>query len=129
MAREINIYPKQTGAGTQYYEMEAEDESYLYKWMIRFLGDMSEQATKDPGFCHHWHLPRPKELPRGKGGANSLASILGGIVAAKVKNQDRDLSDPQLAPIEILFGMIEEYYKDESPRPEAVSFKKQIFKF
>lgn len=126
-SQQIKIYPKHTSADTQYYDMEPEDEAFLYQWMYRFLADMSEICTHDEDIKKEWFKRRPGVFPKGKQGPNSYASVLGGICAAKLKYPEKNLSEPQLNAVELIFDMISDYYKDEPNAPKSVSFHKQFF--
>lgn len=126
-SQQVKVYPKSTGADTQYYDMEPDDEAMLYKWMYRFLADMSEVCTHNEDIKKEWFKRRPGVFPKGKQGPNSYASIVGGICAAKLQNPNKNLSDRQLDAIELLFDMISDYYSSEPDAPKSVSFRKEFF--
>lgn len=125
--RTINCYPKQTTAKTQYYDMEPDDEAYIYKWLYRLIADMNEHATFDEEVRRDWFKRRPSILPKGENGPNSYASILGGICSAKLQNPNKNLSDAQLDAVELLFGFVSQFYSDDPEAPTTVSFNKKIF--
>lgn len=125
--RVVRIYPRNNTATTEYWDMEPEDETYIYQWLMRLMADMSEQATADPEFQREWFRRRPGLHPRGRSGPNSHASILGGICSAKIQNPRRNLSTPQLDTVEYMFNLIAQYYSDLPEPPTAVAFQRAIF--
>lgn len=125
--REIKLIPKYTNATTQYYEMGPEDESYLYNWMIRFLADIAEEATHDLGIQSEFFKRLPKKFPKGTRGPNSFASMLGGIVSAKVSNANHNVSEPWLEPIEEIFETMSGYYSKIDNPPKPIKFRKSLF--
>ena len=92
--RTIHIQARDTRAHTQYWQISPPDAEYVYVWLNTFLADMSEVATHNSQFRNEWFLPRPEQHPQGRQGANSHASILGGICSARLTNTQRDLSTP-----------------------------------
>jgi hypothetical protein len=126
-SRRINAYPKTTAADTQYWDLDADDEAYIYHWLYRLLADMSELATFEPELQKEWFRRRAGTWPRGKNGPNSHASILGGICSAKLRDAKKNLSTPQLDAVETMFDIIAQQYSDEPVPPEAVVFDRKIF--
>lgn len=126
-SRKISVYPKSTGADTQYWDIDSEDEAYIYQWLYRLLADMNEWATWEPELQKEWFRRKPGLFPRGKNGPNSHASILGGICSAKLKDPKKNLSTPQLDVVERMFDLIAQHYADEPNAPEAVVFEKKLF--
>jgi hypothetical protein len=126
-SRRIPAYPKSTGADTQYWDLDPDDEAYLYQWLYRLLADMSETATYEPEIQKEWFKRKPGLFPKGKSGPNSYASILGGICSAKLQNPGKNLSTPQLDVVEHLFDIVAHHYGNEPGGPEAVIFDKKIF--
>lgn len=124
---EIKIIPKHTSAKTQYYELDPEDEAYLYDYMIRFLADISEVATHHPEIQQEYFKRQPKAFPKGEKGPNSFASMLGGIISAKVWNSNHNISEPQLEPIEAIFDTLADFYKELPNAPQPIKFKKSLF--
>jgi hypothetical protein len=125
--RTIEIYSKATSAGTEYFDMEPDDSAYLYKWMIRYLADLTEYSTHDEEVKRDFLRRRPGVFPKGQSGPNSVGSILGGLVSAKIMNPNKNLSAPQLDAVEYLFNLISHYYSDEVDPPKSVSFQKKLF--
>lgn len=125
--RNIIVYPKQTSAGTQYYDMDSQDEVFIYNWLYRLNADMGEICTYDPELQRDWFKRRPGLFPKGQNGPNSYASILGGICSAKLQNVNKNLSEAQLDAVEQLFTIIADYYSEEPNAPIAIRFKKQLF--
>lgn len=125
--RNIDVFPKNTSAGTQYWDMDARDEAYIYQWLYRLVSDMSEQCTIDEDLRRDWYKRRPSQFPKGKNGPNSFASMLGGICSAKIQNPNKNLSDPQLDAVETYFNIIAQYYADETDPPIAIRFVKKLF--
>jgi hypothetical protein len=108
----IPLYPKDTNAKTQYYELDAEYEDYIYYWMQRFLADVSEVITHDETLREMVLKRKPKLFPKGKRGPNSVLSFAGGIVANRVVNDKKNISEPQLEGIEWMFGLMSNYYQN-----------------
>jgi len=126
-SRTIDVTPKHTSAKTQYWDMEPDDEAYVYTWLYRLLADMSELSTFDEDLKKEWFKRRPGSYPKGKQGPNSHASMLGGICSAKLKDPKKNLSDPQLDCVEDLFDIIADYYANEEDAPKSVTFHKKLF--
>jgi hypothetical protein len=126
-SKTITVYPKATGANTQYYDMESADEAYVYNWLYRLQSDMGELCTYDPELQRDWFKRRPSTFPKGKQGPNSYASMLGGICSAKIQNANKNLSEAQLDAVEHLFTIIADYYAGEEHPPESVRFTKKLF--
>lgn len=128
--RTITILPRLTGAKTQYYDISAEDEAYIYDWLIRFLADASELATHDEDLRREWFRRRPKLYPRGRQGPNSMASMIGGMISARIANPRHNISDAQLESLEQIFDTIRDlYYNDDvnNPGPQTIRFRRQLF--
>lgn len=125
--RHIPIMPKITAAKTQYYEIDADDEAYIYQWLTRFLADTAEMATFDADLQRDLFRRRPDTLPRGRNGPNSIASFVGGIVAARLVNPQHNLSESLLDPLENIFDMIANMYDQEAAAPDAIRFKRKLF--
>jgi hypothetical protein len=125
--RRVNAYPKSTRADTQYWDIDAEDEAYIYKWLYRLLADIAESATYDAELQRDWFKRRPGLYPKGQHGPNSHASILAGICSAKLKDSKKNLSTPQLDVVEQMFEMIAQYYSAEPDAPAAVTFDRKLF--
>lgn len=125
--RQIKIVPKHTGAATQYYDLNADDEAYLYDWMIKFLADITEIATHNSEIQQEYFKRQPKAYPRGKQGPNSFASMLAGIISAKLHNPKHNLSEPLLEPIEDIFDTICSYYSNLPNAPERIQFRQSLF--
>lgn len=128
-SRTIDVYPKHSSANTQYYEMDSKDEAWMYYWLHRVLSDMNEECTWDPEVCKDWHKRRPNTFPKSWNGPNSYASIIGGICRMKLQNAKKNLSEPQLESVELVFQFIAQYYdsKEETEKPEAIRFLKKLF--
>lgn len=124
--RKIQVYPKHTNASTTYYEMQQDDEWHLYRWLQRLLADMTEIATYDEEVRREWFKRRPGLYPKGEHGPNSHASVLGGIVSAKLQNPKKNLSEAQLDIVQSLFIMVEDYYSDEPEAPVAIIFERTL---
>lgn len=125
--REIVILPKVTAAKTQYYDMSADDQAYIYDWLIRFLADLTELATHDEELKREWFKRQPRAYPRGKNGPNSTASMIGGIISARLANPKHNISEPQLEPLEDIFSMIATLYSDIDNPPVGIVFRKSLF--
>ena len=125
LTRTVTIVPKQTSAGTQYYEMSAEDEAYIYNWLTQFLCDIGFESTFDEEWKREFFRRRADSFPKSRKGPNSIASMIGGILGDKCRNPARDLSEPQLDPIELIFDMIGQYYEGVA----TVRFSKKLFEF
>ena len=126
-SKTITVTPKISSAKTQYWDMEPEDEAYIYKWLYRLLADMSELSTHDEELKKEWFKRRPGSYPKGIKGPNSHASMIGGICSAKLKDANKNLSDAQLDCVEDLFDIIADFYSDEEDAPKSVTFRKQLF--
>lgn len=125
--REIVILPKLTSAKTQYYDMSDEDTAYIYDWLIRFLADLTELATHDEELKKEWFRRQPRVYPKGQKGPNSTASMIGGIISARLANPKHNLSEPQLEPLESIFDMIATLYSDTDNPPVGIVFRKSLF--
>lgn len=126
-ARNIKIHPKATSASTTYYDMNKDDEGYIYQWLMRFMANIAEEATFDSEIQREFFKRRPNTFPKGKNGPNSIASMLGGIVSAKLQNPNKNLSEPQLDVVEMIFDQIEKYYANDPDAPKTVRFQKSLF--
>lgn len=126
-SKTISVYPKSTAANTQYWDMDAEDEAYIYKWMYRLLADIAESATYDAELQRDWFKRRPGVYPKGHQGPNSHASILAGICSAKLKDPKKNLSTPQLDVVEQIMDVVAQYYDNDPEQPESVKFDRKIF--
>jgi hypothetical protein len=127
-SRKVAITPKNTSAGTQYWDIDsADDEAYIYKWLYRLICDMSELCTHDEEMRREWFKRRPGLYPKGKSGPNSHASIIGGICSAKLTQPNKNLSTPQLDSVEAMFDIIANYYSNEEDAPTSIGFDKQIY--
>ena len=126
--KHIPIIPKITNAQTQYYELDAADEAYIYTWLTRFLGDCAELATADTDLQRDLFRRRPDVLPRGRRGPNSFASFIGGVIAAKMANPKHNLSESLLDPLEMIFEMIAQQYSTEADAPEPIRFRRELFR-
>jgi hypothetical protein len=126
-SRRINAYPKVTNADTQYWDLDGDDEAYIYQWLYRLLADMSETCTFDADMQKEWFRRRHGFWPKGKNGPNSHASILGGICSAKLRDSKKNLSTAQLDAVEVLFEAIAHHYSAEPNPPEAVVFDRRLF--
>ena len=126
-ARIVPIVPKITAARTQYYDLKEEDADYIYRWLIRFLADSAELATQDTELQREWFKRRPRQLPKGRNGPNSIASFIGGIISARVQNPEHNLSEPLLDHLESIFDMIATMYADNEQPPETIRFRKNLF--
>jgi len=127
--RTIDIHPKHTNAGTQYYDMDPDDEAYIYKWLMRFQSDMGMESTWNTEVQQDWFKRRPSMYPKSVNGPNSHASILGGICSQKLENPNKNLSEPQLDAVERMFEVISQYYADLPDAPQAIRFQKKLFDF
>lgn len=112
--RKIPIWPKTTGAGTQYWEMSDEDRAWLLEHMTRFLAAMSEHMTADTDIRAEMFRRRGTGYPRGRQGPNSHASMLGGVITTLLDG--RDITTPQLDAIETLTDLIAVYSTTPSAR-------------
>lgn len=126
--KHIPIIPRMTSAQTQYYDLDAQDEAYIYTWLTRFLADCAELATQDAELQRDLFRRRPDVLPRGRRGSNSFASFIGGIVSAKMANPRHNLSESLLDPLEQIFEMIARQYSEEADAPEPIRFKRELFR-
>lgn len=124
--RTIRLLPKITAAQTQYYDMDPEDQQYIQHWLTRFLADISELATYHEDIAREYFRRQPRTLPRGRHGPNSIASMIGGIVSQTLQNPTRNLSEPQLEPLEQVFDIMQPLYESESlPR---IRFERSIYR-
>lgn len=112
--RKIPIWPKNTGAGTQYWEMADEDRAWLLEHMTRFMAAMSELITYDNDLRAEILRRRGTGYPRGRMGPNSHASMLGGVIMTLLDG--RDITTPQLDAIETLTDLISVYSNTEAAR-------------
>ena len=126
-SKNVAVYPKSTAANTQYWDMDADDEAYIYKWMYRLLADIAERATYDAELQRDWFKRRPGVYPKGQQGPNSHASILAGICSAKLKDPKKNLSTPQLDVVEQIMDVVAQYYDNDPEQPESVKFDRKIF--
>lgn len=125
--RTVDAYPKHTGAGTQYWDIEPDDEAYIYKWLMRLLCDFTMESTWNTDVQQDWFKRRPTTYPKSMYGPNSHASILAGICEQKLSNPNKNLSEPQLECVEKLFDVIAQYYANEPEAPQAITFRRKIF--
>jgi hypothetical protein len=125
--RDIVLYPKHTSANTQYYDMDPDDEAFVYQWLMRFMADMCMEATWHPEIQKDWYKRKPTALPKSVNGPNSNASMIGGICAQKLENPNKNLSEPQLDAVESFFEIISQYYAEVENPPQAIRFVKKLF--
>ena len=126
-SRTIPVYPKMTSADTQYWDMDEDDQAYIYQWLYRLMSDMQELATYDAELQREWFKRRPGIYPKGKQGPNSHASILGGICSAKLRDSKKNLSTPQLDVVQVMMDIVAQQYSAEPNAPASVVFEKKIF--
>lgn len=128
-SRRIAAYPKITRADTEYWDIDPEDEAYIYHWLMTLLADTAEMATYDQDLQREWFRRRPGVWPKGRCGPNSHASMLGGICGARLRDPAKNLSTAQLDAVECLFDVIAQQYADitDQPPPESVVFERKIF--
>lgn len=126
-SRTIAAYPKHTSADTQYWDIDAEDEVYIYNWLYRLLADITERATYDTELQRDWFKRRPGVYPKGQNGPNSHASILAGICSAKLRDAKKNLSTPQLDVVEVMMDVAAQYYDELPDAPDSVTFERKIF--
>ena len=126
-SRTIAVYPKTTNADTQFWDIDADDEAYIYQWLYRLMSDMQELATYDAELQREWFKRRPGIYPKGKQGPNSHASILGGICSAKLRDSKKNLSTPQLDVVQVMMDIVAQQYSAEPNAPASVVFEKKIF--
>lgn len=126
-SRTIAVYPKTTNADTQYWDMDEDDQAYIYQWLYRLMSDMQELATYDAELQREWFKRRPGIYPKGKQGPNSHASILGGICSAKLRDSKKNLSTPQLDVVQVMMDIVAQQYSAEPNAPASVVFEKKIF--
>lgn len=125
--RTVKIYPKASQAGTQYYDLDRSDEEYIYHWLQRLLADITEESTYDEELRRDWFRRRPQDYPKGRNGPNSHASIIAGIVSAKLANPKKNISELQLSAIEQMFVLISQFYQDDPEQPKSIRFQKTLF--
>ena len=126
-SRTIAVYPKTTNADTQYWDMDEDDQAYIYQWLYRLMSDMQDLATYDAELQREWFKRRPGIYPKGKQGPNSHASILGGICSAKLRDSKKNLSTPQLDVVQVMMDIVAQQYSAEPNAPASVVFEKKIF--
>lgn len=122
--RQIRAWPRRTQARTTYYDIAAPDADYVYTWLMTFLCDMTELATHDPAWAREW-LAADRSLPRGRNGANSLASMCAGIAGARIANSQQNLSESQLSAVEEIFARLVPLYEAVERGPDLVEFARQ----
>jgi hypothetical protein len=125
--RTITALPKITGANTQYYEIADEDSAYIYDWLMRFLTDATEMATHDSELKKAWFDRRPDLFPRGVKGQNSVASMVAGILGAKIRNKRHDLSEPIMDSLQVIFEIIHGLYSSDPNPPQKIKFRRSLF--
>ena len=126
-SRTIPAYPKNTQAQTQYWDLDPDDEAYIYRWLYRLLADITEHATYDTELQRDWFRRRPGMYPKGQNGPNSHASILAGICSAKLRDAKKNLSTPQLDVVEQMMDIVAQYYSEDPEAPESVKFERKVF--
>jgi hypothetical protein len=124
--RTIRIFPKQTAARTQYYEMSDDDSAYVYRWLMIFLCNLTELATHDAEYGREFMRRRPGVYPKGQHGPNSLASMIAGIAGARIENPQHNISEPQLDALVSIFNELVPLYEDQEQRPERIEFEKVL---
>lgn len=122
--KSIAAYPKNTGANTQYWEMSAEDRSYIFEHLVRYLANIQEAITADSSLLTDFYKRRPSRWPRGRFGPNSDASMLGGLVDQLLKGND--LTTNQLDAVEQMFDTISQMYEEEGLT--GIRFDRRIFR-
>jgi len=120
----ITALPKITNAPVQYWELDPKEEQWIYEWLQKIQSVMCEAVTHDRTLRDIWFKRRPKELPHGRMGANSYASIIGGLVKSKLDNPERNLTDAQLTALETIFTVVSEWL----PGCEKIEFKKKVYR-
>lgn len=125
MAKTIVIHKKNTSAGTDYWSIPKADEDYIYRWLNQLNADMNENCMFDQDLRDAWYAP-VKSLPRAKRGANSYASICGGICSARWQSPKKNLSTPQLEAVVELFGFVETMYAQSYEKPESIVFEEDV---
>lgn len=67
--------------------MDDADRLWLTRELILLLARVTEQCQHDRPLRTEWFRARP-DLPRGRSGANSMASMTAGVVSQLVNNHD-----------------------------------------
>ena len=127
--RTIKCYPKSTSADTQYWDMDTADEQYVYDLLTRYMADMMEKATHESEM-RDLFFQKSEVFPLARGRRlNSIASTIGGIVGARIRNPQKNLSTPQLDILEVIIDVIADHYSQEPEPPQAVVFAKSLLIF
>ena len=83
----IRTLAKSTSAACQYWELSEEDRLWLTRELILFLANTTEQAQHRRALRDEWFRAQAA-FPRGRSGANSMASMTAGIVTQLIRNHD-----------------------------------------
>ena len=98
MKRTIRTLAKSTGAACQYWDLDEEDRIWLTRELILFLAHTTESAQHRPALRDEWFRPQAA-FPRGRAGANSMASMTAGIVTQLVRNHDLTTAHIDALPV------------------------------
>jgi len=115
--RKIYYVPKNTGANTNYRELQEEDMAWLQSELIRWLAEVSETAMKrdedSKYIVDQWWMKRSTLLPRNRTGQNTPYTFVGGMVKNLVFGTQRDLTDKQMEAIEVVSRVMAQIYEDQ----------------
>jgi len=116
----IKYLPKNTGAGTEYRELDPLDQQWILTKSIEALTILAEydkcasDDTDRTWVRDQWWHKKDKRLSKGRDGLNTPCSVLGGIVnnfMFKTPPQ-RDFSDKQMKDIEFVFNCLSAFRED-----------------
>jgi hypothetical protein len=114
--RKIYYVPKNTGANTNYRELQEEDMAWLQSELIRWMAEVSETAMlrdEDSKYIvDQWWMKRSTLLPRNRTGQNTPYTFVGGMVKNLVFGTQRDLTDKQMEAIEVVSRVMAQIYQD-----------------
>jgi len=120
--RIIKYVPKVTHARTEYRETSPEDLGWVQEQLLRWTLQIAElDMSRDPNVKQirtQFH-ERNQDLPKGKEGANSVASFVGGALSNLMFNGQRDLSDKQMNALETISNIMAIYF----PSNTAIKFQ------
>lgn len=112
----ITYTEKSTLANTDYRRLEPDDLIFVQSELVRWSSRMNElDVTKDEDFAwarDNWWHKRTKELPYGKGGPNTPASFIGGVLNNTMFGTQRDLTAKQMQAIQSISEIMANAFDD-----------------
>ena len=111
----IPYMPRKTIANTTYTEITKEDKEIIEAVLMKtaaVICEASNSTSPEGKEAYKEFTKRTKELPAGRSGLNSVASMTGGILNNVVYGTQRDYTVKQLEAIEYITATVSHYVEE-----------------